>query len=594
MTIVDNSAVASVVGVDVQYVPTTGGAAQVLPQRIGVFAQGQTGFTFPSTKAQFTSAGAAGAIYGFRSAIYLALREFFPVNGDGVGTIPVTVYPLGDAAGATAASGDITPSGTATVAAQYQLRIGGVLSNPFVIPAGAVNVNATLAAIGQALAPILHIPVTTTYAYSGVPTASAITGTGNGTLTSLTAPGAALPGAWTLVLNTAVVNGGVWTLTDPNGSIVSSSLTQTVGASAATVFTVGGLQFTVTDGSTDFAVGDKFTITVAATKANFTAAWKGTSGNAIKIEVIMPANTGVSFAVTNMAGGLVDPDPTVALGQIGNVWETMLLNGLPIANTQALDVYQTYGEGRWGSTTKKPLVVFTGNIHSTLATATAVSSLRTTDRINVALAAPGSPSLPIVVAAAELARIAVVANNDPARDYNGQPARTLIPGLDSVQFDWPTRDASLKAGCSTIEVVDGVINVEDVVTFYAPTGEIPPSYRHLKDIVRLQTIVFNFNIEFSKVEWKSAPLIPDNQPTVNPNARKPKQAKAAACGILDALALAAIISDPATSKKNTTAVINSTNQNRLDLTVPFKLSGNTKIKNVLLQFSFFFGTAPIL
>ncbi len=593
MTIVDQSAIASVVGVDVQYVPNTGGAALVLPQRIAVFAQGQTGFTFPSTKAQYTSAGPAGALHGFRSQIYHVLRELFPVNGDGVGTIPVTVYPLSDAAGATAASGDITPSGTATVAAQYQLRIGGVLSNPFVIPAGAVNVNATLAAIGQALAPILHIPVTTTYAYSGVPTNFAFAGTGNGTLTALTAPGVALPGDWSLQLNTVVANGGVWTLTDPNGSIVSTTLTQTVGVGQATVFTVGGLQFTVTDGTTDFALSDKFTIRVAATKANFTAAWKGTSGNAIKLEIIGPS-VGVGFAITNMAGGLVDPDPTAALAQMGGVWETMVLNGLPIANTTALDIYQTFGEGRWGSTMKKPLVVFTGTVHSTLATATAVSSLRTTDRINILLPAPGSPNLPVVVAAKQLARIAVVANNDPARDYNGQPAETLIPGLDSVQWDWPTRDAVLKAGCSTIEVVDGVIKVADVVTFYAPTGEIPPAYRHLKDIARLQNIVFNFNVEFSKVSWQSAPLIPDNQPTVNPNARRPKDAKAAAGAILDALGLAAIISDPATSKKNTTSNINGTNQNRLDLTVPFKLSGNTKIKNVVLQFSFFFGSPPVL
>jgi hypothetical protein len=43
-----------------------------------------------------------------------------------VGVIPVTVYPMTDAVGATAATGDITPSGTASFAAQYVFRIGGV------------------------------------------------------------------------------------------------------------------------------------------------------------------------------------------------------------------------------------------------------------------------------------------------------------------------------------------------------------------------------------------------------------------------------------------------------------------------------------
>jgi hypothetical protein len=50
--------------------------------------------------------------------------------------------------------------------------------------------------------------------------------------------------------------------------------------------TVGGLQFTVTDGNTDFALDDGVTITVPATKVNVTASWKGESSNALVIEII--------------------------------------------------------------------------------------------------------------------------------------------------------------------------------------------------------------------------------------------------------------------------------------------------------------------
>lgn len=98
-------------------------------------------------------------------------------------------------------------------------------------------------------------------------TPSAITGTGNGTLTAAAVvEGNEVPlvGNYTLTCITAVTHGGVWRLNDPNGKIVADNLVMTAGAGAATVFEVGGLTFTLTDGSTDFAAGDVFTLPVVA------------------------------------------------------------------------------------------------------------------------------------------------------------------------------------------------------------------------------------------------------------------------------------------------------------------------------------------
>lgn len=91
--------------------------------------------------------------------------------------------------------------------------------------------------------------------------------TGDGTVTLATvAAGSVVPlvGAYNLEVTAAVVNGGVLKLEDPNGALVASDLIMAVGAGAATVFEAAGLQFTVTDGATDFSVGDKFSLTVAA------------------------------------------------------------------------------------------------------------------------------------------------------------------------------------------------------------------------------------------------------------------------------------------------------------------------------------------
>lgn len=101
---------------------------------------------------------------------------------------------------------------------------------------------------------------------TGAVSASAITGTGNGTLTALsTVEGSTVkPGAYTLTCTFAVTHGGVFKLTGPGGGIIADNLTMRAGAGLTTAFSVGGLNFTLTDGSTDFAAADAFTITVAA------------------------------------------------------------------------------------------------------------------------------------------------------------------------------------------------------------------------------------------------------------------------------------------------------------------------------------------
>jgi hypothetical protein len=120
-------------------------------------------------------------------------------------------------------------------------------------------------------------------------TPSAITGTGNGTLTAVSvtpSPNVPKVGNWVLRCITTVTNGGVWQLEDPDGAVVASGLTMTVGAGAATVFEAGGLQFTLTDGSTDFAAGAFFTLPVVASNKLVPFALAGAGGAQIPIGIL--------------------------------------------------------------------------------------------------------------------------------------------------------------------------------------------------------------------------------------------------------------------------------------------------------------------
>lgn len=494
-TAVDASAVARVVGIKTTFRDLRAGAVNLLPQRVALVGQGATASTYSTDKASYTSAYDVGGAYGFGSPLHLAALQLLPANGDGIGSIPLTVYPLDDDAAGVAATGDITPSGTVTADTNYLVRVNNIDSQAFTVTS--TDTVATICAkITAAVNAVLSMPVV------------------------------------------------------------------------------------ATDNTTDVGLGSK---------------WKGASANGLYVEVIGPA--GITYAITQPTGGATNPDVQDALDQVGDVWETMFLNCMDVADTTTLGKFATFGEGRWGALVKKPCAVFTGytsRADPSVATMITVSDARKTDRVNSQLVAPGSKDLPFVVGARELARIAVIANNNPPTDYAAQQATGLIPGADSDQWTYADRDTAVKGGSSTIEVKNGVVNLSDTVTMYHPNGDPTPAYRYVVDIVKLQNIIYNLELIFAAADWAGAPLIPDDQPTTNRNARKPSGAKAAVAAMLDSLGLEAIISDPATAKASITAVINPSNPKRLDVTLTVQLSGNTNIISVDLDFGFYFGVAPIV
>lgn len=490
---VDLSAIARVVGIETQFQDLRGGGVLYLPQQIAVIGQGNSANTYAATPVQVTNALAVAQAYGFGSPLHKAVEQLFPTNGDGVGTIPVTVYPVQAGGSAVAAAGDIVATGTATRQFTGTLRIGGVESLEFVVPSG----------------------------------------------TAAAAMGA--------ILNTAI--SGV--LDMPVSSAVNTG----------------------TDG------------------VDLTAKWLGETGNDLQIEVLdAPTDAGITFAVTAMANGAVAPDISAALALFGSRWNTLVVNAAaPYTDTGALDDYSTFGEGRWGDLVRKPLTVYTGTSEDDTAVLKAAGDARRSDRVNVLHTVPGSASTPWQIAARTVSRVATVAQNNPARDYGSQKLDGIIAGTDAQQFTYPDRDLLVKAGISTTELKDGVVNLSDTVTLYHPEGDPTPAYRFVKTITKLQQVIYNLDLEFATVEWDGAPLIPDEQPTTNRAAKKPKTAKAAANAIIDNLGLEAIISDAATAKTLTVAAINSQNPDRLDLSVTVQVSGNANIVSAVLNFGFYFG-----
>lgn len=467
------------------------GAARVLPQRLGIIGQGNSASTYTTDKRTVLSALEVAEEYGYGSPLHLAALQVLPTNGDGVGTIPVTVYPLEDAGTAVTAAGDITPTGTLTAQATYQILINNIASTEFTLEVGDTVADFITAAIA-AINGIVEMPVI------------------------------------------------------------------------------------AADGTT---------------KLDLTAKWGGASGNDIVIELLGSTTSGMTFAITQPTGGATNPDVQTALDQIGDIWETMFINCMEVTDSATLDKYETWNEGRWLPTVSKFAVFFTGNPSNTVSAAIAVPEARKNDRTNSQLVSPGSNDLPFVTASRQVARIIKLANEDPAHDYGSQQATGLTPGSDSDQWDSVERDAAVKGGSSTIEVRDGVVTISDVVTFYHPTGDPDPAYRFVVDIVKLQNAVYNYKTPFETPEWDGAPLIPDDQPTTNPSAKKPKHYKQALFGVIDDLASAAILADPDFAKANTFVEIDGTNSKRVNASSTVKIAGNTNVFSHDLNWGFNYGTA---
>jgi phage tail sheath gpL-like len=98
-----------------------------LPQRLAIIGEANNAnqATLSTDKRQITSAREAGELYGYGSPIHMMARILFPKSGDGIGGIPVYVYPQAEPDGAAAKVIEITPSGTATGNGTHYLKIAG-------------------------------------------------------------------------------------------------------------------------------------------------------------------------------------------------------------------------------------------------------------------------------------------------------------------------------------------------------------------------------------------------------------------------------------------------------------------------------------
>jgi len=114
-------------------------------------------------------------------------------------------------------------------------------------------------------------------------TASVVAGTntGNGVFGAVTVGATAQAGDYKVRITKAAANAGDFQVVDPQGDVVGLG-------TVAVAFAGGGLAFTLADGATDFAVGDSWTVTVAAGSLKFKT-WNptNTDGSQVAVAVLV-------------------------------------------------------------------------------------------------------------------------------------------------------------------------------------------------------------------------------------------------------------------------------------------------------------------
>ncbi|MFA6057280.1 MAG: hypothetical protein WC756_03710 [Taibaiella sp.] len=473
-----------------------------LPQRIAILAEANTAQQagLSTDPYQILSASEAGTKYGFGSPIYNIARILLPVFGDGVGGIPVFVYPQAAAGGSAARVQTITVTGTATATGVHTLVVNG-----------RSNLDGS------------------SYDFS-------------------------------------VVSGDTPTVI---AGKIADALNNVLGAPATASPAVG--------------------VVTATTK------WTGLTSQDVNFTVSNNgASLGVTYAVAQTVAGSGTPSVSAALTSFGAVWNTIVINSYGTV-TSVMDALEQYNgipdpnnpTGRYAGIIMKPFIAITGSL---LDNPTTVTDTR---KLNVTLAiapAPLSAGLPMEAAANMALLFATVSQNTPHLDVSGRNYPDMpTPVSIGLMADYNNRDAFVKKGSSTVNLVAGVYQVCDFVTTYHPDGENPPQFRYCRNLNIDWNVRFSYYV-LEQIHVVDHVIAADNDIVTVDGVVKPKTWKQVLTSSLFAdLTKRALTTDAGFSSGGLLVNLDTQNPDRLNTFFPYKRTGYLRIASTEAQAGFNFG-----
>lgn len=316
-----------------------------------------------------------------------------------------------------------------------------------------------------------------------------------------------------------------------------------------------------------------------------------------------------SAVITDMTAGAGTPDIGDALDGLGTgdnaneLFLTDIVHGYGIV-TAVLDDILAYGGagdafiGLYAKTTARPFRVLTGDVAAGsggLAAVTALGDGRKTDRINGIISVPDSANHPAEIAAQVIGHMARINNNRAEEHYLGINLINIDPGdtADRWTSDFDNRNTAVTAGVGTTLVKNGVVTLQNMMTFYHPDS-VPVSsngYASMRNISILQNILNSIKTTFSAAKWQGISIVADTVKVTNIVDRQQARDIDSVIDELVALAVAfesrAWIFEAAFTidgLKVAGAVSIRTGTNGFDAVIPIILSGEGGIFNNEVEF----------
>lgn len=342
-------------------------------------------------------------------------------------------------------------------------------------------------------------------------------------------------------------------------------------------------------------LGCPFSVTNFAYEAYLQSKWKGLTANGLSVTVDTNDNDlGLTYTVQNIQSGSGTPSISAALTSFGNDWNTIVINSYGTVSSimTALETFNgipdpTTPTGRFVGIVMKPFIALTGSVSDD---PTSITDTRLNDVTIAICPAPGSAGMPMEAAANMAVLFAVVSQNNPHLDVAGKSYPDMpTPTSIGSMADYNNRDAFVKKGCSTVDLVAGLYVVQDFVTTYHKLGENPPQFRYCRNLMLDLNVRYGYYL-LEQINVVDHSIAEDADTVSASSVIKPKQWKQLLNAYADDLAQRSLIVQPSFMQASITVTLSTSNPDRLETFFRYKRSGFVRIASTTAEAGFNFGT----